>query len=56
MSKEMKERLRREYYGLGGSPNQVGATAVADTQWPMPSSQLHVAWLSRCVSNLVCAG
>lgn len=24
----MKERLRREYYGLGGSPNQVRATAV----------------------------
>lgn len=25
MSPEMKERLRREYYGLGGSPNKVGA-------------------------------
>ncbi|EFN57572.1 hypothetical protein CHLNCDRAFT_143228 [Chlorella variabilis] len=22
MSPEMKERLRREYYGLGGSPNK----------------------------------
>jgi hypothetical protein len=29
LSKEMKQRLRQEYYGLGGAENKVGGTAAA---------------------------
>lgn len=29
LSKEMKQRLRKEYYGLGGAENKVGGTAAA---------------------------
>lgn len=28
MSREMKQRLRQEYYGLGGAENKVGSCAV----------------------------
>jgi len=31
MSREMKQRLRQEYYGLGGAENKVGTCAVSSS-------------------------
>jgi hypothetical protein len=49
ISKEMKQRLRQEYYGLGGAENKVGARIMQLPQQPLNTSQLPYAKHRACL-------
>jgi hypothetical protein len=43
LSKEMKQKLRQEYYGLGGAENKVGSAAAAAFVVRQTGSDSHFA-------------